>query len=90
MWMGGNIPLGFEFKGHRLVMNEKEAATVRTIFEAYARLGTVRKVKAELDRLDLRTKLRPSRRSDHDGSDATGGLPFGVGHLLHHPEEPNL
>jgi DNA invertase Pin-like site-specific DNA recombinase len=76
MWMGGNIPLGYDLKDHTLVINEREAGTITTIFQLYAELGAVRKVKAELDRLDLRTKLqRPA------SGFCTGGLPFRVGHI---------
>lgn len=76
MWMGGNIPLGYDLKDRKLVVNKKEAETVRTIFQLYVDLGAVRKVKAEIDRLKLRTKLHTSV------SGATrGGLPFRVGHL---------
>jgi site-specific DNA recombinase len=57
MWMGGNIPLGYDLKDRKLVINKKEADTVRTIFQLYVDLGFVRKVKAEIDRLRLRTIL---------------------------------
>jgi site-specific DNA recombinase len=76
MWMGGNIPLGYDLKDRKLVVNKQEAETVLTIFRLYAELGTVSKVKTEIDRLKLRTKLHASE------SGATrGGLPFRVGHL---------
>ena len=41
MWMGGFVPLGYDVKDRKLVVNEAEAATVRTIFERFAadRLG---------------------------------------------------
>src|SRR5882762_7357946 len=32
MWMGGNIPLGYDLKDRKLVINRKEAETIRTIF----------------------------------------------------------
>ena len=76
MWMGGNIPLGYDLKDRKLVINRKEVETILTIFRLYAEFGTVLKVKAEIDRLKLRTKLHMSE------SGATrGGLPFRVGHL---------
>ena len=58
MWMGGNVPLGYDVRDRKLVINESEAETVRTIFGLYARLGSVTKVKEEADRLRLRTKAR--------------------------------
>ena len=41
MWMGGSVPLGYDVKDRELVVNEAEAKTVREIFEAYVRLGTI-------------------------------------------------
>ena len=43
MWMGGNVPLGYDAKDRKLVVNEKEAETVRHIFHRYAELGSVPK-----------------------------------------------
>lgn len=76
MWMGGNIPLGYDLKDRKLVINKKEAETVTTIFRLYVELGAVRKVKAEIDRLKLRTKLHTS-----ESRITRGGLPFRIGHL---------
>jgi len=39
MWMGGNVPLGYDLKHRKLVVNEAEAKTVRLIFERYLELG---------------------------------------------------
>jgi hypothetical protein len=77
MWMGGNIPLGYDIKDRKLVINAAEAETIRTIFGLYAQHGTVRKVKAAIDELGLRTKARASGAPHrvHDG------LPFRLGHL---------
>ncbi len=40
MWMGGFVPLGYEVKARKLVVNEAEAATVRMIFERFAQIGS--------------------------------------------------
>ena len=40
MWMGGFVPLGYDVKDRKLVVNEREAATVRMIFERYTRMGS--------------------------------------------------
>jgi DNA invertase Pin-like site-specific DNA recombinase len=32
MWMGGNMPLGYDVKDRKLIMNESEASTVRLAF----------------------------------------------------------
>ena len=36
IWMGGFVPLGYDVNNRKLVVNEREAATVRMIFERYA------------------------------------------------------
>ena len=41
MWMGGNVPLGYDVKDRKLIVNEAEAETVRMIFRRYAELGSV-------------------------------------------------
>src|SRR5438094_9566389 len=58
IWMGGNVPLGYDVKDRKLVVNETEAATVRLIFRRYAELGSVALLKAELDRLGIVSKRR--------------------------------
>src|SRR5207248_2393533 len=51
MWMGGFVPLGYDIKDRKLVINEAEAATVRMIFERFTRMGSatalVRALRAE-------------------------------------------
>jgi hypothetical protein len=58
MWMGGNVPLGYDVVGRRLVVNEAEAKTVKSIFERYLELDCVRRLQTELDRLGIRSKHR--------------------------------
>jgi site-specific DNA recombinase len=41
MWMGGFVPLGYDVKDRKLVVNEAEAALVRDIFERFIQLGSV-------------------------------------------------
>ena len=40
MWMGGHVPLGYDVRDRKLVVNEVEAATVRTIFERFVAIGS--------------------------------------------------
>ena len=35
MWMGGSVPLGYDVRDRKLVVNEEEAATVRRIFDGF-------------------------------------------------------
>jgi DNA invertase Pin-like site-specific DNA recombinase len=76
MWMGGNVPLGYDADERTLVINPAEAKTVRRIFALYRELGCVRQVKEEADRLGLRTKSSTTANGTE-----RGGKPFSRGHL---------
>ena len=58
MWMGGTIPLGYDVRDRKLIMNEAEAETVRLIFQRYLALGCVSRLRVELDRKGVRSKQR--------------------------------
>jgi DNA invertase Pin-like site-specific DNA recombinase len=51
MWMGGFVPLGYDVKDRKLVVNEADAKTVRMIFERFTKIGSattlVRALRAE-------------------------------------------
>src|ERR1700730_13595168 len=76
MWMGGNVPLGYDVKDRKLVVNEPEASTVRVIFRRYAELGSVALLRAEVDRLGI-----VSKRRDGAGGRLAGGQHFSRGAL---------
>jgi site-specific DNA recombinase len=76
MWMGGNVPLGYDASERTLVINPAEAETVRRIFALYLELGCVRRVKEEADRLGLRTKCSKTANGTE-----RGGKAFSRGHL---------
>src|SRR5438309_3078459 len=76
MWMGGNVPLGYDANERTLVINPAEAETVRRIFALYRELGCVRRVKEEADRLGLRTKLSTTANGIE-----RGGKPLSRGHI---------
>src|SRR6059058_5566849 len=76
MWMGGNVPLGYDANERTLVINPAEAETVCRIFALYRELGCVRRVKEEADRLGLRTKCSTTTNGTE-----RGGKPFSRGHL---------
>ena len=46
--MGGPVPLGYEVGGHKLVVNDQEAETVRHLFRRYTELQSVPQVADEL------------------------------------------
>jgi site-specific DNA recombinase len=60
MWMGGTVPLGYDLKERKLVVNFGEARIVRDIFDLYLKLGCVSKLKRELDREGTTSKRRPA------------------------------
>ena len=76
MWMGGNVPLGYDVKDRKLIANETEASTVRVIFRRYAELGSVALLRAELDQQDFVSKCREGA-----GRRLAGGQHFSRGAL---------
>ena len=76
IWMGGTVPLGYDWCDRRLVVNETEAVTVRHIFERYLELRSVRLLKEELARDGIVSKVRVSKKGNQ-----SGGQPFGRGAL---------
>jgi site-specific DNA recombinase len=71
LWMGGVVPLGYDVRDRKLVINDAEAEAVRTIFRRYAELGSVRLLAPELARLGIVGKRRSG----------TGGAPISRGAL---------
>jgi site-specific DNA recombinase len=76
MWMGGNVPLGYDVRDRKLIINEADAATVRVIFRRYAGLGSVALLRAELDLLGI-----VSKRREGAGGELSGGKRFSRGAL---------
>jgi site-specific DNA recombinase len=81
MWMGGNLPLGYDLpaEGRRaLVVNPAEAATVRQIFTTYVELGSVSALERWLAERGIASKARTTR----DGR-VIGGRSFKRGALFY-------
>ena len=78
MWMGGTIPLGYDVRERKLIVNKAEAEMVRLIFQRYLALGCVSRLRADLDRKGVCSKQRilTSGRM-------LGGSSFGRGALYH-------
>ncbi len=76
MWMGGCVALGYDLVDRQLVINPVEAKQVQWLYQRYLELGSVARLKAELDRKGIRSKARVSR----DGR-ASGGASFSRGAL---------
>lgn len=70
MWMGGTLPVGYDVCDRKLVVNARESAQVKRIFELYVELGCVAKLKDRLDREGLRSKVRRSHAGQKSGGSA--------------------
>ena len=77
-WMGGSVPLGFDVKDKRLVINETEAKTVRYIFHRYLELRSFRLLTNDLQSKRITTK----KRLILEGKTA-GGIRFAYGSLAY-------
>jgi site-specific DNA recombinase len=78
MWMGGNIPLGYDLQDRRLVINPCEAEQVRHIFTRYLALKSGVDLMRELAAHGFVSK-RCSSRSGKE----RGGLQFSCGALYY-------
>ena len=78
IWVGGSIPLGYVSVNKKLVIVPEDAETVRSIFQRYLELGSVRDLAEDLDRKGVRT-----RRQTLSTGKTRGGIRFGVGALAH-------
>jgi DNA invertase Pin-like site-specific DNA recombinase len=56
MWMGGYVPLGYDVRDRKLLVNEAEAATVRMIFKRFVAIGSATKLAKALVSESVRTK----------------------------------
>jgi DNA invertase Pin-like site-specific DNA recombinase len=56
MWMGGFVPMGYDVKDRKLVVNEAEATAVRMIFDRFAALGSASILARALQAEDVRNK----------------------------------
>lgn len=66
-WIGGRLPLGYDLVDRRLVINPREAAVVREIFERFVALGSYKELTAELARNGHRTKGWTNARGERVG-----------------------
>jgi site-specific DNA recombinase len=78
IWVGGNVPLGYDSRDKKLVINANEAERVRTIFQRYLELGSIGTLLSDLRARGVVTKMRT--RSD---GRTFGGIPFTRGPLAY-------
>ncbi len=67
MWMGGTVPLGYDLKERKLIVNPEEAKFVLHLFHLYLELGCVSKLKARLDQEGIKSKARISAAGNRSG-----------------------
>jgi site-specific DNA recombinase len=67
MWMGGTVPLGYDVKDRKLVVNPDDAKMVVRLFNLYLELGCVSKLKARLDQEGVKSKERTSAAGNRSG-----------------------
>ncbi len=78
IWVGGNLPLGYEMKDGKIAIVEEEAELVRSLFRRYLELGSVNELVRDLRERNIRTKTKQL------ATGATrGGIPFGRGALYY-------
>jgi DNA invertase Pin-like site-specific DNA recombinase len=76
LWMGGTAPIGYVGFERTLVIDEVHAALIRSLYEGYLVLGSIRALKMELDTQRILAPLR-YRASGN----VYGGKPFSRGNL---------
>jgi DNA invertase Pin-like site-specific DNA recombinase len=78
LWVGGVVPLGYQVRDKKLIVNEEEAGAVRLIFGRYLALGSL----PALQR-DLRANGVVTRRRTLSSGKVVGGGPLTNGPLAH-------
>jgi site-specific DNA recombinase len=76
IWVGGNLPLGYEMRDGKIAVVEEEAEQVRFIFQRYLELGSVNQLVRDLSERGIKTKFKKLSTGT-----TRGGIPFGRGTL---------
>ena len=63
-WTGGNIPFGYRTQDKKLVIDEREAETVRYIFKRYLELQSIERLLLDLNAKDIRPRAKTPKKSD--------------------------
>src|SRR3977135_2099683 len=77
-WTGGTVPLGYDAKDKKLIINKGEADTVRYIFKRYLELQSFGKLVEDLDNKGIVTKRRVTKVKKYNGE-----IPFAYGPLAY-------
>jgi site-specific DNA recombinase len=61
MWLGGRIPIGYDIRDKKLIINEQEAETVRHIFKRYLALKSVKLLQTDLEQSRIISKAHHAK-----------------------------
>src|ERR1700710_1350128 len=78
LWVGGNLPLGYQLKDGKVAIVEEEAELVRSIYRRYLELGGVNELVRDLRERNIRTRVKQLATGG-----TRGGIPFGRGTLYY-------
>ncbi len=78
LWMGGNVPLGYDPDGRTLKINPDDAERVRHIYRCYLDLGSVHRLRDELEAQGVRSRVRVAASGK-----TRGGVAMNRGALFH-------
>ncbi len=78
LWMGGIVPFGYRVEDRKLVIEDTEAETVRSIFRRYRDLGSIPMLIRELHADGIKTRIRKLASGRE-----VGGISFTTGPLHH-------
>jgi hypothetical protein len=76
IWMGGSLPMGYDVRERKLIVQHEEARAVKHIFERYLELGSVRELRKDLAERGIVSAVKVSKRGQR-----RGGRPFSRGAL---------
>lgn len=68
IWMGGIVPLGYDVKDRKLIVNQEEARTVVDICRRYLRVKSVGALQVELAAAGIKSKRRVRRNGTVHGN----------------------
>lgn len=56
IWMGGNLPLGYDLRNRKLIINENEAKIIKTLYREFLETGSITETARKLNQLQFTTK----------------------------------
>lgn len=83
MWMGGPVPLGYNVMDRKLIIDEGEAESVRTVFRRHQALRSLQALAPDLAKNGIVSKTRIMRSGRVVGGHAFS--PGAIGYLLRNP-----